>query len=78
VELKRKKIAGELNISFDEAAYFVFTGEAVNTTYTLGDEHINILFKDDRVKDISAIDNPLIHQTLSVPMKKFYICELKI
>jgi uncharacterized protein len=77
VELKRKKIAGELNISFDEAAYFVFTGEAVNTTYTLGNEHINILFKDDTVKDISSIDNPLIHQTLSVPMKKFYICELK-
>ncbi len=76
VQLKRKKIAEQLNITFDEAAYFVFTGEAVNTTYTLGDEHINILFKDDTVKDISAIDNPLIHQTLSVPVKKFYICEL--
>ncbi len=76
VELKRKKIAEQLNVTFDEAAYFVFTGEAVNTTYTLGDEHINILFKDDTVKDISAIDNPLIHQTLSVPVKKFYICEL--
>jgi len=78
VELKRKKIGEQLNISFDEAAYFVFTGEAANTTYTLGDEHINILFNDDTVKDISAIDNPLIHQTLSVPVKKFYICELKI
>ncbi|HXL58924.1 MAG TPA: HD domain-containing protein [Chitinophagaceae bacterium] len=76
LQLKRKKIAKQLNITFDEAAYFVFTGEAVNTTYTLGDEHINILFKDETVKDISAIDNPLIHQTLSVPVKKFYICEL--
>ncbi|HXL57833.1 MAG TPA: HD domain-containing protein [Chitinophagaceae bacterium] len=78
VQLKRKKIAEQLNITFDEAAYFIFTGEAVNTTYTLGDEHINILFKDDTVKDISAIDNPLIHQTLSVPVKKFYICELSL
>jgi hypothetical protein len=77
VGFKKRKIAEHLNISFDEASYFVFTGEAVNTTYTLGDEHINILFKDGTVKDISAIDNPLIHQTLSVPVKKFYICELR-
>jgi HD superfamily phosphohydrolase len=78
VQLKQKKIATQLNITFDEAAYFIFTGEAVNTTYTLGDEHINIFFKNGMVRDISSIDNPLIHETLSVPVKKFYICELKI
>src|SRR3954454_11837960 len=73
---KRKTLARELNISVDEAAYFVFTGEAVNTTYALGDEHIKILFRDQTVRDISNVDDPLIHQTLSTPVKKFYICEL--
>src|SRR3954467_7320225 len=53
---KRKTLARELNISVDEAAYFVFTGEAVNTTYALGDEHINILFRDQTVRDISNVD----------------------
>ncbi|MGN6618983.1 MAG: HD domain-containing protein [Ilyomonas sp.] len=66
-----------LNLSSNEASYLVFTGEAVNTTYKMGDERINILFKDGSVRDISKVDNPLIHQTLSTPVKKFYICQLK-
>lgn len=78
IQQKRRSIAQKLNISIDEAAYFIFTGEAVNTTYTRNDdEHINILFKDNSVRDISNVDNPLIHQTLSMPVKKFYICELR-
>ncbi len=64
----------KLNISKDEAGYFVFAGEAVNTMYKTNDEHINILFKDGVVKDISQVDNALIHKTLSSAIKKFYIC----
>lgn len=66
----------QLNITEKQAAYFVFTGEANNTMYQTKDERINILFKDGLVKDISAIDNPLIHQIISAPIKKFYICSL--
>lgn len=76
VEEKKKKLAARYNITIDEASYFAFTGIATNTTYQLADEHINILFKDGTVKDISQVDNPLIHETLSMPVKKFYICEL--
>ncbi len=75
-EAKRKEVMQHLSITEDESCYFVFTGEAVNTTYQLTDEHINILLKDGNVKDISRVDNPLIHETLSVPVKKFYICQL--
>ena len=78
IQQKKQAIMKELNISAEEADYFVFTGEAINTTYKLGNEHINILFKDDSIKDISKVDNPLIHQTLSMPVKKFYICYLNI
>jgi len=76
VQFKKQEAAEQLNISIEEAGYFVFTGEAANTTYTQGDEHINIIFKDGSVKNISGVDNPLIHQTLSMPVKKFYICYL--
>jgi uncharacterized protein len=65
-----------LNISNEEAAYFVFTGEHTNTTYNSGDEQINILFKDGSVRDISQVDNALIHRSLSTAVKKFYICYL--
>jgi 3-methyladenine DNA glycosylase AlkC len=64
----------KLNISKDDARYFVFTGEAVNTMYKTNDEHINIIFKDGVVKDISQVDNALIHKTLASAIKKFYIC----
>jgi uncharacterized protein len=66
----------QLGLTHQEAAYFVFTGEAVNTTYDLYDERIHILFKDGSVKDITKVNNALIHHTLSSPVKKFYICFL--
>ena len=65
-----------LGISKAEAAYFVFAGEEANTMYDVFDERINILFKDGTVKDITKVNNALIHQTLSSPVKKFYICYL--
>lgn len=71
-------IQSQLNISAGEAAYLVFTGEAENTTYKIGNERINILYRDGAVRDISHVDNPLIGQTLSMPVKKFYICWINL
>jgi len=74
VREKKCEVSERLPITENEAGYFVFTGEAINTTYDPSDERINILFKDGSVKDISQIDNALIHQQLSGPVKKYYIC----
>ena len=73
----KKEISQSLGISLEEAAYFAFTGEADNTTYNIQDERINILFKDNTVKDISQVDNALIHRQISSPVKKHYFCYLK-
>ena len=70
-------VAQKLDITFDEAGYFVFTGQAMNTMYNPFDEHIKILFKNGTVSDISSVDNALIHQQLSSPVKKYYLCYLK-
>jgi hypothetical protein len=72
----RNNICHELSITEAESRYFLFTGEAVNTTYDLDEERIHILFKDGSVKDITKVDNALIQQTLSSPIKKFYICSI--
>ncbi len=71
------QVAKDLNISEEEAGYFVFTGETSNTTYNPFDEHIKVLFKDGTVKDISKVDNALIHHQLSTPVKKYYLCHLR-
>lgn len=77
-EIKALQQQAIKNWQIDETLvnYFVQTGTADNTMYKTGDERINILFKDGSVKDISEVDNPLIHQTISSPIKKFYICSL--
>jgi hypothetical protein len=75
VDEKRRQLAMKMNITMEEARYFVFTGEAINTTYTLKDERINIISKSGIFTDISQVDDPLIHKTLSMPVKKFYICQ---
>ncbi len=74
---KKEHVMKELNISASEARYFVFTGEASNTTYDPNDERISILFKDGSRKDISDVDNALIHRQVSTAVKKFYICFLR-
>jgi len=78
VNEKKKELAKRFSINNEEADYFVFTGEAMNTTYNPEDERINILFKDGSVRDISKVDNALIHQHLSSPVKKQYICYLRV
>ena len=77
VSEKKKEVSEKLGISYDEAGYFVFTGEAINTTYNPMDERINILFKDGTIKDISQVDNALIHPYLASTVKKYYFCQLR-
>ena len=77
VDKKLEEAMGRLSVSKEEAGYFVFTGEASNTTYDAKDERIYILFKDGSVKDISKVDNALIHHHLGSTVKKHYFCFLK-
>lgn len=77
VREKRKEACIQLGISEEDAGYFVFTGEASNTTYDPADERINILFKDGTIKDISQVDNALVQHNLKDTVKKYYICYLR-
>lgn len=65
-------------VSEEESRYFVFRGETSNTLYNARDEAIRILFKDGSIKDISQVDNALIAPQLSMRVKKYYLCALRI
>jgi uncharacterized protein len=71
---QRNNICHHLKIKDADCDYFIFTGEAENTTYDPSEERIDILFKNGTVTDISKVDNALIHQALASPVKKYYIC----
>lgn len=72
----KKLVAKQLSISEEEASYFVFTGQLTNTAYNPLEERINILYKDNSIKDISTVDHALIQQPLVSTVKKHYICYL--
>ncbi|MFN8291567.1 MAG: HD domain-containing protein [Chitinophagaceae bacterium] len=77
VREKRQEAAAMLGIGEKETTYFVFTGEASNTTYDPSDERINILFKDGSTKDISQVDNALVQHNLKDTVKKYYFCYVR-
>ncbi len=77
VQEKRTEAGKRLGIKEEDTGYFVFTGEASNTTYDPADERINILFKDGNIKDISQVDNALVQHNLKDTVKKYYICYLR-
>jgi len=74
IEEKKEKARKKYRLSDDQVDYFVFTGDAVNTTYQIGDENILLMAKDGTVEEISHVENALIQGALSTPIKKFYIC----
>ncbi len=71
------RIMKSCGIQAADLNYLLFTGEVENTTYNTDAERIQILFKNGQVKDIAKVDNALIHQTLSSPVKKYYLCHYK-
>jgi len=81
LDQKKKEARSLFGINEKETDYFVFAGNASNTTYNPGDERINILFKDGTIKDISQVDNALIHYNSGLAygeIKKYYFCYLRV
>jgi len=62
------------NISKAEADYFVFFGEVTNQAYQNKKQHINILLKSGKVKNIVKASDQLNLKALSKPVTKYYIC----
>lgn len=74
----KKNIQGQLQINEADLEYLVFSGTATNTLYKFDDDRINILYKDGSVKDISQVDHALIDVKASAPVKKYYICTIRL
>ncbi|BAO77437.1 deoxyguanosinetriphosphate triphosphohydrolase [Winogradskyella sp. PG-2] len=62
------------NISKTEADYFVFQGEITNQAYENKKQHINILLKSGKIKDIVKASDQLNLKALSKPVTKYYKC----
>jgi hypothetical protein len=64
------------NLDDTDAAFLCFKGATSNTLYKNDSENIHILLKKGGISTISEVQNALIVESLSTPVKKFYICSL--
>ncbi len=62
----------------DEAAFFVFTSTISNNTYSIIDDKINILCRDNTVKDIANASDMLDLSVLGKTVKKQILCYPKV
>ncbi len=60
-----------------DISFLCFKGTASNTLYKNDAETIKILLKSGKISSISQIPDTIINESLSAPVKKFYICLLK-
>jgi len=74
LQSRKESTAGILGLTLQEAGWLVFTGEASSTTYNFEEQQIKILFKNGEIKNISAVDDALINESLRGNIKKYYIC----
>ncbi|MBL7728965.1 MAG: phosphohydrolase, partial [Dinghuibacter sp.] len=77
VQQKRAEACQLWGIAEKDAHYLAFDGIAENSTYKVNDEQIHILFKDGTVKQISEVENALVHQSVAAPVRKYYICSVR-
>jgi HD superfamily phosphohydrolase len=75
-EAALQKTKAAFPFSEDELAFLCFKGTVSNTLYKNDNETIKILLKSGEIANISAIQNAIIVESLSTPVKKFYICSL--
>jgi hypothetical protein len=58
----------------EELNYFVFTESTSNHAYSPHSGPINILFKDETIRDIADASDLLNIRVLEAPVVKYYLC----
>ena len=75
-EKANQSIKERFPLNAEDLAFLCFKGTVSNTLYKNDNETIKILLKSGEIANISSIQNALIIESLSAPVKKFYICLL--
>ncbi len=74
----RCKLAEKLNVDYEDTRFLVSTDTIQKDMYDINDDHINILFKDNTIKDISEASDLLNVELLSKKVKKYYLCHKRM
>lgn len=70
----KEKIIKKYNVTAEDANYLVFTGNIENNAYNPTTDHINILYRNGEVKDITEATEQFNISILSETITKYFIC----
>jgi HD superfamily phosphohydrolase len=73
----KKNIMNAYNLDATNVNYFVLEGEITNNAYKLNDSDINILFKDNIIKDLMGAADKSTISALCKTVKKYFYCHPK-
>lgn len=73
-----RQISEHLDITFEEAGYFVSTRSIEKNMYDPVDDSIDIIYNDGMIKNIADASDMLNISLLSKKVKKYYICHQRL
>ena len=73
----KKNIMNTYNLDTTNVNYFFLEGEITNNAYKLNDSDINILFKDNLIKDLMGAADKSTISALCKTVKKYFYCHPK-
>ena len=73
IDLYKDKYHNTLNFNNEELEYFIFQDSMSNSAYDSNKNEIKILYKDGSLKDITEASDNFNIQSLSNPVKKYYL-----
>jgi len=74
VNEQKEKAMQNLGLSQEEVGFFVFTDYITNKAYSIKDDKIQILFKDNQIADVAEASDMLSLPVLSKIVKKYFLC----
>ena len=78
IEEIQSQLAARFDIPFEDAAYLMSVNTIQKDMYDINDDHIDILYKDDTIKDIAEASEILNVALLSIKIRKYYICYQRV
>ena len=74
IESYKNNFISQNNLSYAEKDYFVFTDVIENNAYNPKKDSIQILYKNGHTTDIGIASDQLNISSLSIPVKKYFLC----
>ena len=74
----QKDLAAQFDVPFEDAAYLMSVNTIQKDMYDIHDDHIDILYKDNTIKDIAEASEILNVALLSKKIRKYYLCYQRV